>query len=299
MLLCWCGLALGGGDAGALAAAEPAGAGHDVSRPFPPLYPYPEPFLARLPSVRPAPATMTITGVIVPHHLLAADMAARVFADLGPPPPTRIILLGPDHFRRSPTPIAVTDRDFATCLGPVRIDRAAVDFLRASGLAGTSGLFSHEHAFQAVVPWLARFFPEARLVPVAIRIDARPEMVASFGAVLAQLCGPGTLVVQSTDFSHHLPPEAAAVQDRATRAFLTGPEEPAAAFHLHQPHQIDSRAAMFLQAYLQKQVYRAHPEILEQRTARDYVPHLQRDITTYFTVRYRTASQPGDGPASR
>jgi poly-gamma-glutamate synthesis protein (capsule biosynthesis protein) len=60
----------------------------------------------------PAPPGHHVTGITVPHHLLAADLIARGFRCAAGGNYERIILLSPDHFRRSRQPFATTSGTF-------------------------------------------------------------------------------------------------------------------------------------------------------------------------------------------
>lgn len=77
-----------------------------------------------------------VTGITVPHHLLAGDLIARgVWAAAGNSY-DRIILMSPDHFKQSHRLIATTRRGFDTALGPVDVDQPAIEvLLKNSGIA--------------------------------------------------------------------------------------------------------------------------------------------------------------------
>src|SRR5256885_10394901 len=61
------------------------------------------------PSARP---DLRVTGISVPHHLLAADLIARGFWAASANTYERVIVLSPDHFNRSRRPMATTRRHF-------------------------------------------------------------------------------------------------------------------------------------------------------------------------------------------
>ena len=75
-------------------AAAPAGA-------FPPFYPEAQPFRSAIGLTQSTPLPHRITGLTVPHHLLAADLIAGAFALASGQDYRRIIILSPDHFQRS------------------------------------------------------------------------------------------------------------------------------------------------------------------------------------------------------
>lgn len=108
---------------------------------FAPLFPDPELFLAAIGQCRVKPLPQKISGLTVPHHLLAADLMAGAFARVQGQHYRRIIILSPDHFSRSQSPFAVTRRDFETSLGRLATDRPAVNRLLANPLVTESPSF--------------------------------------------------------------------------------------------------------------------------------------------------------------
>ena len=93
--------------------AAPAGA-------FPPFYPEAQPFRSAIGLTKSTPLPQRITGLTVPHHLLAADLIAGAFALASGQEYRRVVILSPDHFQRSSTPFAVAIRNFQTVMGERR-----------------------------------------------------------------------------------------------------------------------------------------------------------------------------------
>jgi poly-gamma-glutamate synthesis protein (capsule biosynthesis protein) len=266
------------------------------AKPFPALYPEADLFATALARPAAAPIPWRVTGLTVPHHLLAADLLAQAFSRLAGQDYRRVIILGPDHFHRSRTPFAVADRDFKTALGPVAVDAEAVTRLAACPLVSASNLFSHEHGIQALTPFLARFFPRASLVAVAIRAGASPAQWDALAMALAPLLDGQTLLVESTDFSHYRPPAQAAGLDQQTLRRLADPD-PAGLARLDQPGHVDSRGALYLQRKLQKEVYQAEPVTAANRNSQEYAATPVVRSTSYLVQYYgpHPAALPGPG----
>src|SRR5262249_23805938 len=142
-----------------------------------------------------------VSGISVPHHLLAADLIARGFWAAAANTYDRIIILSPDHFNRSRRPLATTRRDFATVFGMVRNDRdASAALLEATQLFDDSDLFEKEHGIAALLPFVRHFFPDVRIVPIAIANDATRADWDDALALIAKLTQSRVLVIQSTDY---------------------------------------------------------------------------------------------------
>jgi AmmeMemoRadiSam system protein B len=253
--------------------------------PFPPLFVEARPFLAAIQQTRASPLAQKITGITIPHHLLATDLMAEAFARISGQGYRRIIILSPDHFSRSPTPFAVSRRNFQTALGTLGIDQAAVDQILLNRSVSPSNLFSHEHGVQAVLPFVAYHFPEAQIVALAISSSAQPPEWDSLAQTLTPLLTPGTLIIQSTDFSHYLPAAQARAKDQETLRVLSG-GDPEGVLGLQEPDHLDSKAAQYLQLRLQSQVFQAQPTVFANRNSQAYTPEPVPKTTSYLVQLY-------------
>ena len=217
------------------------------------------------------PAGTRVSGLTVPHHLLVAPLIAEGFARLRGQSYERIIILSPDHNSWGKTYFSVPGRDFATCLGPVPLDRQAVAALLGNPLVSVSHLFAREHGVQALLPFVAASFPGVPVVPITLRVRAGQPDWDSLADTLIPLLTPRTLIIQSTDFSHYLPGDEAAGKDQETLHVLSG-DDPKTVSLLGQPEHLDSKAAQYLQLKLQRQVWGAHLSIEANANARDFMP---------------------------
>jgi AmmeMemoRadiSam system protein B len=233
-----------------------------------------------------------VTGITVPHHILAADLIARGFRCASGGLYERIILLSPDHFRRSERPFATTSRTFETVFGDVACDEIAVNSLLATcPKIAESPLFAKEHGVHALLPFIAKLFPTAKIVPVALRIDSQREDWLALADALAPLVDSKTLIVQSTDFSHHLSfGEARHCDQQTMNALALG--DPEAVMHLRQPANLDSKGAQFVQMVLQRRIHHARPVVIANGNSQAYMPFRQEQTTSYIVQIY----EPDDPP---
>lgn len=249
-----------------------------------------------------APFQARVTGITLPHHLLAMDLIAGGLALLRTRQYERIVLLSPDHFRRGDTPCSVPVRDFSTCFGLVRTDTKGVEALLQSPVVSASNLFSHEHGVQAILPFLAHYFPDVPVLPVAIGISSKQKDWDALADALRPLLTDKTLLVQSTDFSHYLPWEEAARHDSETfRVLASGNPERVA--DLHQPRHLDSRAAQYLQLKLQQEAYNARPTVVANANSGEYPPAGEpalAETTSYIVQVYSAEHLPASAlPGAR
>ncbi|MBR1255185.1 AmmeMemoRadiSam system protein B [Bradyrhizobium sp. AUGA SZCCT0240] len=232
---------------------------------------------------------LATTGITTPHHLLAADLIARAFWTTSGNRYERIVILSPDHFRRSHHVIATTRQSFETVFGLVPVDVEAVDnLLSDTNLAETSGLFASEHGIGAVLPFVRYFLPDTPIVPVTLSISSTPAEWEAAAELLRKIVTSRTLVVQSTDFSHYLPAPLASARDQETLNVLSD-GSPSAIARLRQSSHLDSKASQFVQMVLQKSVFGSHATIIGNRNQVEYAP-LSRSTTSYIVVVYTRAA---------
>ena len=157
-------------------------------------------------------------ALIVPHagYVYSGATAALAYAQLeaGRDTIRRVVLLGPVH-RVAVQGLALPDADFfATPLGDVALDRAAIDTLRAFPQVVTSAVaHAGDHALEVQLPFLQMMLGDFKLVPLLVGNATAPKVAQ----VLEELWGgPETLIVISSDLSHYLPYRIAQSIDHET-----------------------------------------------------------------------------------
>lgn len=234
-----------------------------------------------------APSSVPLTGVTVPHHLLAPHLIAEGLGAATGARYERILLVFPDHFRGTTKPFATTLRDVETVFGTVPTDRAAAAALIAADPAlvdGSSCLFGRDHGLQALLPFVRALFPEVPVLPVAASVRSRRADWDAMAALLAPFAGEGTLVVQSTDFSHFLPHHEARLRDQQTLNVLAAGDLDRIAA-LDQPGHADSVAALVVQETLQRR-RGAIGLVVANENGQEYDPRPVAETTSYMVVLY-------------
>jgi AmmeMemoRadiSam system protein B len=157
-------------------------------------------------------------ALIVPHagYVYSGPTAAQAYQLLAPHRATitRVVLLGPVHHVPVRGLALPTAQAFATPLGEVPIDAAAVRSLAdLPQVVYGDAAHAQEHALEVQLPFLQTALDHFTLLPLAVGA-ASPEQVAQ---VLDRIWGGAeTLLVISSDLSHGLPYQQAQVQDQAT-----------------------------------------------------------------------------------
>ncbi len=163
-------------------------------------------------------------ALIVPHagYIYSGSTAAfayrRLLAD--PDRVERVLLLGPAH-RVYLKGMAIPSVDrFATPLGEVPLDRAALDLIaKLPGVQISDEAHREEHSLEVQLPFLQTVLNDFTLVPVVVG-GADADQVATVIDALA--ADAHTLVVISSDLSHFLNYREAQQIDAATCEHILG-----------------------------------------------------------------------------
>ncbi len=242
-------------------------------------------FLSAIKQVKAAHLQAPVTGVIVPHHLLAIDLIAKTFAGIASNNYKNIVLLSPDHFNAGQSNISITERNFETVFGELQTDANLSRKLKQLPFVREGDFFYREHGLQASLPFIKYYFPEAHVTAMTFKPTVSRDELDQVISVVAKELPPDSLIVQSTDFSHYLAPVLANDFDKESIAAITS-ENPEVILKLKQPEHLDSVAALYLQPSLQKNLLHSKPIIRDHKNSQDYTEDTVTSSTSYLTVVY-------------
>ena len=153
-----------------------------------------------------APTGSGLKAIIVPHagYVFSGPIAGTAYAQLSSIAGTvkRVVLLGPAHHVGF-TGLAVSGADgFATPLGEVSIDTETVDNLRRlPHVRRLDEAHAAEHSLEVQLPFLqVALDTEFQLTPLAVGKASAAEVAEALTLVWG---GPETILVVSSDLSHH------------------------------------------------------------------------------------------------
>ena len=165
------------------------------------------------------PQPVLPAAVVAPHagYQYSGAVAATAYAQVtvAPDAVTRVVLLGPAHFRPLDGMAVPAVDALATPLGTVVVDDDARTAATAlPGVVVDDRPHDGEHSLETQLPFLQRVLgPEVPVLPVLVG-RTQPESVAA--VLTALLAVDGALAVVSTDLSHHLDERSAHARDRRT-----------------------------------------------------------------------------------
>jgi len=167
----------------------------------------------------------------VSHHLLADALIDRWFSELAARRKVELFyVLTPSHWDLAGRGFAVTDGRWLVRDGSVESDRAAAAALaRSLGTELMPAAFDGEHGASTLMPYIARYFPKAKVVAVAYR--GEPPLDQPMAESLARALAPAfskegksrDFLLISADFAHHGDREGTSVKDERTRRFFAAP----------------------------------------------------------------------------
>lgn len=242
-------------------------------------------FLSAIKQVKNNPSGETITGLTVPHHLLAKDLMAEAFNFASQGKYSRIILLSPDHFDLGESDISIATGNFLTVFGEIKTDAEAASRLKKLAFIKEEDFFYREHGIGAELPFIKYYFPGAKVIVLTFKVTTKKAELDEAINALKKILTPDTLVIQSTDFSHYLTPVEASIKDEQIIKVL---EEANAEklFTLNQPDNLDSIASQYIQSRLQTEFFKSKLSILAHKNSQDYTKEPVASSTSYIVQAY-------------
>ncbi len=161
-------------------------------------------------------AERRIRAIVVPHagYRYSGAIAALAFARIAAErPPEHLLILGVDH-QGAAEGAALSDRDWATPLGPVPVDRELVQALRHAPIAIDDPAHRFEHSIEVELPFLQYVLPNPRIAALMVRFGPYSYLEEVAGVVREAVKDRDVLLVASTDFSHYIPADEAKQLDR-------------------------------------------------------------------------------------
>jgi MEMO1 family protein len=173
-------------------------------------------------------------ALLVPHagYRYSGPVAAAAYVHLRRTVPALVVLVGPAHYVRVAGSAVPRAAEWRTPLGAVAIDPAARDAaLRVAGVRADDEPHAPEHSLEVQLPFLQRVSGGDPPPVLPVVTHAAADAVADLLDAVA--ADPGTLVLASTDLTHHVPDAVARERDARTAEAILD----------LAPDRVDDRAA--------------------------------------------------------
>lgn len=181
-----------------------------------------------------------VSGLILPHHDLAREIIIDSLQKITTiQDPQTIVVLSPNHFRPQSYTFTSTFR-----LGDFPLAQPLISDLHSfdPNLVLDADLLNNEHGLTVPMTYLHQFFPEARILPLAVSPFFTPDRLLSYAQKLNHLLPPDTLFVASVDFSHEH--QALAAADYNTQTISTIQNFEYSKLYSYNNNFLDSPAAI-------------------------------------------------------
>jgi len=168
------------------------------------------------------PPDETIRCLTLPHHNPAAGLSVYALQQSASweDKPEVVIIIGPNHANAGPA-AAVTSARWQTPYGMVNPDKECISTLIGEGHVEESvTVFEPEHSIGTIIPWIAKFLPDAKVVPMIFHYQYPLTELQRLFTTLEPWLGQDSLLILSVDFSHHHTREEAERLDQHTSALL-------------------------------------------------------------------------------
>lgn len=175
-----------------------------------------------IPSPESAEYKARTTALVLPHH----DLLISKFSDFykfvhSDKQVTKIILLSPNHFHEATTVPQTASNYFSLADGQkVPIMTLTEPLAKSSGLVINNAVFEGEHGVRIHLPFIKKYFPDAAVLPILLTRNIPRKNLDQLTVSLKPLIDENTLLLVSTDFSHHLSYEEAEKKDAETLSLL-------------------------------------------------------------------------------
>lgn len=167
---------------------------------------------------RDEPDKVAAMGIVVPHagYVYSGGVAGEVFSRVKIP--SRHLLFCPNHTGMGAEAAVMGKGAWRMPWGDVPIDEDLASRLTAASslLREDSSAHRGEHSLEVQLPFLRRFRPDFRFVPIALghlSLEDCTSLGEAAAGVLREEADP-VLLIASSDMSHYLPDAAARLKDR-------------------------------------------------------------------------------------
>lgn len=165
-------------------------------------------------------------ALITSHHFLAKDLIAQTFANINSSQIKTIIIISPDHFNQIDDASCLTqttlNTSWKTPFGLVDSDQNFIrDISQKKSFCQNLNTFRGEHGIYTLTPFIKNYFPNAKIVPLVLKQNSDLAYYHNLGQEISKTVNLNeTLLVVSSDFSHHATVDQAIKNDQKSIELL-------------------------------------------------------------------------------
>jgi poly-gamma-glutamate synthesis protein (capsule biosynthesis protein) len=231
-----------------------------------------------------------IVSGVAPHHLLAKEIIEDFFQHISSQKKVEtIILLSPDHFQSGifNNENAFITLDWEPSSKKEEFDNIKIDSLLGKKLVGenkmvlNSSAIVYDHGITNLIPYIKKYFPETRFLPILIPIDITKEQMEHLVKTINKETPAQTIIIASVDFSHYLPPRAAGFHDKKSIRVLLNFEE-----DNFDDIEVDCWQALYAAGLFATLRHKTAFHIIAHKNSVDFSKLYSEITTSYFSVTF-------------
>ncbi len=225
-----------------------------------------------------------VKGGVIPHHLLASGIIADFFQYIGDQSIKRIILIGPNHYELGKASVITSFYDWGTPVGTVSADIPFTETLLSQAwyLKADEEVAEKEHSVSGIMPFIAHYFPQAKVVSLIVSMDTVPSIINDLALRLKTLADNQTLFIAAVDFSHYLSRDQASERDATTLALLE--DNNLENFITLNSQYTDSPNSIALLFRIMNNIGLSNFHILNHTNSSAITDNKFGEVTSYFTL---------------
>lgn len=223
-------------------------------------------------------------GMIMPHHSITDKKVAGLYEEASKHKnPSVVVVIGPNHFEKGLADIQTCSACiYDTTVGELKLEEDFIEDMVDENVAVYNDeTFVEEHAFYTHAPFIKKYFPDAKIVPIAMQWDVPIDEIKKLSTFLDNNLTEDDLVVASVDFSHYVPEEMASFHDKASFATIANFDYPNI-FDL----ELDSPASVYtLMDLMAKRSY-VEAELMEYTNLTYFVEEHKEESTSHQYIAF-------------
>lgn len=155
---------------------------------------------------------------IISHHFLAKQLIADFYNKVGSDKVSIVFLVSPDHYNNyfKPDSIAYTSYlNWDTPFGVLQTDNNSIkNLLSNKNIEINDSAMGLEHGIYVEAPFIKKFFPNAKIVPLVLKNNLPYEKFLSLGNAIKKISNNNSILIVSSDFTHDASADQASANDK-------------------------------------------------------------------------------------
>jgi AmmeMemoRadiSam system protein B len=138
--------------------------------------------------------------VVLPHHALARELIDESYQRIQQEQTvSTVVILGPNHFHPEVGRVVTARSIENVIVADTIVEQLLAEFPE---IIEDQPMIENEHAIMIQLPYIAQYFPNARIVPLIFSPSYDPDELDELALTLNNMLSSDTLIIASIDFSH-------------------------------------------------------------------------------------------------